>query len=31
VAAQREAALAAGAATEAPLDEVLARLKAELA
>jgi hypothetical protein len=31
VAAQREAALASGTATEAPLDEVLARLKAELA
>jgi hypothetical protein len=31
VAAQREVALASGAATEAPLDDVLARLKAELA
>jgi Putative addiction module component len=31
VAGQREAALASGAATEAPLDDVLARLKAELA
>jgi hypothetical protein len=31
VAAQREAALESGAASEAPLDEVLARLKAELA
>jgi hypothetical protein len=31
VAAQREASLASGATTEAPLDDVLARLKAELA
>ena len=31
VAAQREAALDSGEATEAPLEEVLARLKAELA
>jgi hypothetical protein len=31
VAAKREAALASGAATEAPLDDILARLKAELA
>ncbi len=31
VAAQREAALASGAATESPLDDVLTRLKAELA
>ena len=31
VAEHREAALASGAATEVPLDEVLARLKAELA
>jgi Putative addiction module component len=31
VAAQREATLASGTATETPLDEVLARLKAELA
>jgi hypothetical protein len=31
VAAQREASLASGMVTEAPLDEVLARLKAELA
>jgi hypothetical protein len=31
VAAQREVSLASGASSEAPLDEVLARLKAELA
>jgi Putative addiction module component len=31
VAAQREASLASGATTEAPLDDVMARLKAELA
>jgi Putative addiction module component len=30
VAAQREAALESGAASEAPLDEVLARINAEL-